>query len=47
MTADLREALDFAAKATVSTAPLEDTNDVFDRIHKKRIERRLVLYITS
>lgn len=44
---DLQESLDFAGdgkvKATVSTAKLEDINDVFDRMHKGTIDGRIVL----
>lgn len=47
---DLQEALDFAAdgkvKATVSTARLDDVNDVFQRMHKGQIEGRVVLDLT-
>jgi propanol-preferring alcohol dehydrogenase len=48
---DLQESLDFAAagkvKATVSTARLEEINDVFDRMHKGQIEGRIVLDLVS
>ena len=44
---DLQESLDFAAqgkvRATVSTAKLEDINDVFERMRQGRIEGRVVL----
>ncbi|SER25013.1 alcohol dehydrogenase AdhP [Sphingobium sp. YR768] len=44
---DLQESLDFAAqgkvKATVTTASLENINDVFARMHKGQIEGRVVL----
>ena len=48
---DLQESLQFAAdgkvKATVSTARLEDINEIFDRMHKGAIEGRVVLDIAS
>jgi propanol-preferring alcohol dehydrogenase len=48
---DLQEAIDFAAegkvKATVSTARLDDVNDVFARMHKGQIEGRVVLDLTQ
>jgi alcohol dehydrogenase, propanol-preferring len=48
---DLQESLEFAAagkvKATVSTARLEEINDVFDRMHKGQIEGRIVLDLAS
>ena len=48
---DLQESLQFAAegkvKATVSTARLEEINEVFDRMHKGAIEGRVVLDIAS
>ena len=48
---DLQELLQFAAdgkvKATVSTARLEEINEVFDRMHKGAIEGRVVLDIAS
>ena len=48
---DLQESLQFAAdgkvKATVSTAQLEDINQIFDRMHKGAIEGRVVLDIAS
>lgn len=44
---DLQESLDFAAagkvKATITKAPLEDINTVFDRMRKGQIEGRMVL----
>ncbi|WER47946.1 alcohol dehydrogenase AdhP [Cupriavidus sp. WKF15] len=44
---DLQESLDFAAhgdvKATVSTAKLEDVNDVLNRLREGRVEGRVVL----
>ncbi len=44
---DLQELIDFArdgkVKATVSTARLENVNEVFDRMHKGQIEGRVVL----
>ncbi|MFS8979570.1 alcohol dehydrogenase AdhP [Cupriavidus necator] len=44
---DLQESLDFAAhgdvKATVSTAKLDDINDVFGRLRSGKIEGRVVL----
>jgi alcohol dehydrogenase, propanol-preferring len=44
---DLQESIDFAAagkvKATIETARLEDINTVFDRMHKGKIEGRIVL----
>jgi alcohol dehydrogenase, propanol-preferring len=44
---DLKESLDFAAagkvRATIETARLADINAVFDRMHKGRIEGRVVL----
>lgn len=47
---DLQESLDFAAdgkvKATISTARLDDVNDVFQRMHKGQIEGRVVLDLT-
>ena len=48
---DLQELLQFAAdgkvKATVSTARLEEINEIFDRMHKGAIEGRVVLDIAS
>jgi len=48
---DLREALMFAGegkvKATVSTAKLEQINDIFARMHAGQIEGRVVLDMTS
>ncbi|WP_339107078.1 alcohol dehydrogenase AdhP [Thioclava sp. GXIMD4216] len=48
---DLQESLDFAAagrvKATISKAPLEQINDVFDRMRKGQIEGRMVLDLAS
>jgi propanol-preferring alcohol dehydrogenase len=48
---DLQESLDFAAdgkvKATISTARLDDVNDVFARMHKGQIEGRVVLDMAS
>ncbi|MEN0059813.1 MAG: alcohol dehydrogenase AdhP [Bdellovibrio sp.] len=44
---DLQEALDFAGqgkvKATISTAPLEDINNVFEKMKAGQIEGRIVL----
>ncbi|QYY29195.1 MULTISPECIES: alcohol dehydrogenase AdhP [Cupriavidus] len=44
---DLQESLDFAAhgdvKATVSTAKLDDVNDVFGRLREGKVEGRVVL----
>lgn len=44
---DLQESLDFAAhgdvKATVSTAKLEDVNDVLNRLREGKVEGRVVL----
>ena len=44
---DLQESLDFAGdgkvKATVSTAKLEDVNDIFAKMHKGQIDGRIVL----
>ena len=44
---DLQESLDFAAqgkvKATIHTAPLEDINEIFEKMHKGQIEGRIVL----
>ena len=46
---DLQEALDFArdglVKANVSTSPLEDINQVFERMRKGQIDGRVVLDI--
>lgn len=48
---DLQESLDFAAagqvKATIATAPLDDINDVFDRMRNGQIEGRIVLDMTN
>jgi propanol-preferring alcohol dehydrogenase len=48
---DLQEAIDFAAdgkvKATISTARLDDVNEVFARMHKGQIEGRVVLDLTQ
>ncbi|SDA24529.1 alcohol dehydrogenase AdhP [Sphingomonas sp. NFR15] len=48
---DLQESINFAAagkvKATISTARLEDVNDVFARMHKGQIEGRVVLDLTA
>ena len=48
---DLQESLDFAAdgkvKATISTAKLDDINDIFQRMHKNQIEGRIVLDLTQ
>ncbi len=48
---DLKESLDFAAdgkvKAIVETAKLEDINTVFDRMHKGKIDGRVVLDLTA
>ncbi|MFT4251924.1 MAG: alcohol dehydrogenase AdhP [Caulobacter sp.] len=47
---DLQEAIDFAAegkvRATISTARLDDINEVFHRMHKGQIEGRVVLDLT-
>ena len=44
---DLQESIDFAAqgkvKATIHTAPLEDINGIFEKMHKGQIEGRIVL----
>jgi propanol-preferring alcohol dehydrogenase len=44
---DLRESLAFAAegkvRANVSVEPLENVNDVFDRLEKGQVEGRIVL----
>jgi propanol-preferring alcohol dehydrogenase len=46
---DLQEAIDFAMEGkvttTVNTAPLEDINQIFDRMKKGQIEGRMVLNI--
>ena len=46
---DLQEALQFAAdgkvKATVSVEPLENINDIFQRMHKGQIEGRIVVTV--
>ncbi|RZF60964.1 alcohol dehydrogenase AdhP [Sphingomonas populi] len=48
---DLQESIDFAAagkvKATISTARLEDVNDVFARMRNGQIEGRVVLDLTA
>jgi alcohol dehydrogenase, propanol-preferring len=48
---ELQESLDFAAQgkveATVSTAKLENINDVFARLHEGRIEGRVVLDLAA
>ncbi len=48
---DLQEALDFAneglVKATVTSAKLEDINDVFDKMKKGQIDGRIVLDIAG
>lgn len=48
---DLQEAIQFAVdgkvKATIETAPLEDINNVFDRMKKGDIDGRIVLDITG
>ncbi len=48
---DLQESLDFAADgrvaATISTARLDDINQVFDKMHKGQIEGRIVLDMTA
>ena len=48
---DLQEALDFARKglvrATVSTAALDDINEVFGRMHRGEIEGRVVLDLSA
>jgi alcohol dehydrogenase, propanol-preferring len=48
---DLQESLDFAAdgkvKATVSSAPLAEVNQVFDRMRRGQIEGRIVLDLTA
>jgi propanol-preferring alcohol dehydrogenase len=47
---DLQEALDFAGAgkvaATVSTAPLEDINAIFERMRKGDIQGRMVVDFT-
>ncbi|MCG7599989.1 alcohol dehydrogenase AdhP [Halomonas sp. McH1-25] len=48
---DLQEALDFAGegkvKATVSSEPLENINDIFSRLDQGRIEGRVVLDMSA
>lgn len=48
---DLQESIDFAAqgkvKATIETAKLDDINTVFDRMHKGKIDGRIVLDMTA
>lgn len=48
---DLQEALDFAGqgkvRATVSSEPLENINDIFARMHKGQIEGRIVLDLAA
>jgi len=48
---DLQEALDFArdglVRATVSTAALDDINEVFGRMHRGEIEGRVVLDLSA
>ncbi|OZI77248.1 alcohol dehydrogenase AdhP [Bordetella genomosp. 12] len=48
---DLQESLEFAADgrvaATISTARLDDINQVFDKMHKGQIEGRIVLDMTA
>lgn len=48
---DLQESIDFAAqgkvRATVSTAKIEDINEIFERMHKGQIEGRIVLDIAG
>jgi propanol-preferring alcohol dehydrogenase len=48
---DLQESIEFAAagkvKATIETAKLEDINNIFDRMHKGKIEGRVVLDMTD
>ncbi|KKW68885.1 alcohol dehydrogenase [Lampropedia cohaerens] len=48
---DLQESLDFAAqgkvKATVKAEKLEAINDIFDRMHKGKIDGRIVLDIAA
>jgi propanol-preferring alcohol dehydrogenase len=47
--ADLKEALAFAAagqvKATIETSPLEEVNDVLDRLRSGKVSGRVVLKI--
>ena len=46
---DLQEALQFAAdekvKATVAVEPLENINDIFQRMHNGQIEGRVVMNV--
>jgi propanol-preferring alcohol dehydrogenase len=48
---DLQESIEFAAagkvKATIETAKLADINNIFDRMHKGKIEGRVVLDLTD
>jgi propanol-preferring alcohol dehydrogenase len=48
---DLQEAIQFAVegkvKATVTSAKLEDVNDVFEKMKKVQIEGRVVLEIAK
>jgi propanol-preferring alcohol dehydrogenase len=48
---DLQESIEFAAagkvKATIETARLEDINNIFDRMHKGKIEGRVVIDMTG
>ena len=48
---DLQEAIQFAVegkvKATVTSAKLEDVNDVFEKMKKGQIEGRVVLEIAK
>jgi propanol-preferring alcohol dehydrogenase len=48
---DLKESLDFAAdgkvRAIVETAKLQDINSVFDRMHKGKIDGRIVLDLAA
>jgi propanol-preferring alcohol dehydrogenase len=48
---DLQESLEFAAagkvKATIETAKLEDINTIFDRMHRGKIEGRVVIDMTA
>lgn len=46
---DLQEAIDFAAdgkvKATIAVEPMENINDIFQRMHKGQIEGRIVMTV--
>jgi propanol-preferring alcohol dehydrogenase len=48
---DLQESLDFAAagkvKPTIETAKLDDINTIFDRMHRGKIEGRVVIDMTA